>query len=452
MAYRPTHETECCSGNVNRLLPNFVGQMWMTDADGGAVAAVYGPSQASFPTDKGDVTIKCETVYPFTETLTFNVSGAEGASIPLTLRIPTWCMGASIAVNGTPVDLSLHAGTFVKLPDAVKSGDVVTLNLPMTTEKKTLQGQGVYFQRGPLLYAYAIPQMKIEDMEEYENMHGKKPENPDFKCWNITPTGIFNYAYADDGQGVNVIYPTVEEIGGTIPFDRGYTFVNLRIPVKQIEWNLEDDRYTPALPEQGHLTLKSNETEYINLVPYGCTELRLTVFPDANAKPMPTPEIPDYGQPADAPDCVEVVYDCYYAYFEEPRFCWDEPIYCKVRMKDGTTDMHSSKDGNLCELVGNTGNGRKIWRWIGSESTTPPPMEIIFTNHDLLTHVMPFVNGGYYNYDRLLYITGQETGITTVNATAYTDSAWYDLSGRKFFGRPSEKGIYIHNGKKQVNE
>jgi hypothetical protein len=27
---------------------------------------------------------------------------------------------------------------------------------------------------------------------------------------------------------------------------------------------------------------------------------------------------------------------------------------------------------------------------------------------------------------------------------------WYDLSGRKLSGKPSQKGIYIHNGKKEV--
>ena len=226
MAYRPTHETECCSGNVNRMLPNFVSRMWMTDSEGGAVATIYGPSQATFPTDKGDVTITCETDYPFTETLTFTISGAEGATIPLTLRIPSWCASASVAMNGIPANLALPAGTFVKLPNEVKSGDVITLTLPMAVEKKTLAGQGIYFQRGPLLYAYAIPQQMIEDTEEYANMHGKKPENPDFKCWNITPTGNFNYAYTDDGRDIEVNNQAIEEIGGTIPFDRDYTCIN----------------------------------------------------------------------------------------------------------------------------------------------------------------------------------------------------------------------------------
>ena len=454
MAYRPTHETECCSGNVNRMLPNFVSRMWMTDSEGGAVAAIYGPSMTTFPTEKGNVTIKCETSYPFGETLTFRVSGNEGASIPLTLRIPTWCNHSSLAVNGSPVDIYMPAGTFAKVSSGVKDGDVITLTLPMTVEKKTIEGQGVYFQRGPLLYAYAIPQKMTEDTEEYANMHGKKPENPDFKCWSITPTGGFNYAYADDGQPLVVIYPAIEEIGGTIPYDLKYTPVNVRIPVKQIEWGLVDNRYTPALPEQGHLTLLNNVTQYLDLVPYGCTELRLTVFPDADAKPLPAPEEPDYTRPADALDCVKAIDGVYYAYFEEPRFCWDEPIYCKWRTADGVTDLHSNQDGDLCEIVGKTANGRYIWLWSGPAVSEATPVELIFTNHDLLTDIMPFVNGGYYNYDRLLYKADQAEPTNIVRLSdddiVNNKSSWFTLDGRRLSGKPRQHGVYIKDRRKMV--
>jgi hypothetical protein len=457
MAYRPTHETECCSGNVNRMLPNFVSRMWMTDSEGGAVAAIYGPSTVTFPTAQGNIVISCSTEYPFAEALTFTVSGAEGAMLPLTLRIPTWCSNATVTLNGSPIDVALTAGTFVTLPQAVKSGDVVTLTLPMTIEKNALEGQGICFQRGPLLYAYAIPQLMTEDTEEYACMHGKKPENPDFKCWNITPTGAFNYAFADDGQEIKVYYPAIEEIGGTIPFDLNYTPVNLRIPVKQIDWSLVDNRYTPAQPEQGKLTFLSDATQYIDLVPYGCTELRLTVFPDADAQPLPVPEEPDYSRPADAPDCVQLVNDHYCAYFELPRFCWDEPVYCKVRYADGTVDLHSNQDGDLCELVGTTALGRHIWRWTGPAVSEAAPVELIFTNHDLLTDIMPFANGGYYNYDRLLYKAGEEiqTGIVSIHNSQFTihneAGAWYTLDGRKVNVNVNvKKGLYIYNGHKVV--
>ena len=458
MAYRPTHETECCSGNVNRMLPNFMGRMWLTDGDGGAVAAIYGPSKVTYQTDKGDVTITCETNYPFSETLTFRVNGAEGASIPLTLRIPTWCDEAALSINGVAINQVLQAGSFVRLAAPVKQGDIVTLTLPMTVEQKNLEGQGVYFQRGPLLFSYAIPQQKTEDTEEHANMHGKKPENPDFKCWNITPTGAFNYAYASDGKPIEVFYPTVEETEGTIPFDLNYANVKLRLPVKQITWDLVDGRYTPAMPEQGHLELLNGETQYIELVPYGCTELRLTIFPDVNADPLPDAEKPDYARPNDAPDCVTLVDGRYCAYFELPRFCWDTPIYCKVRTANDTTDLQSNQGGDLCELVGTTANGRQIWRWTGPAISEPQPVEIIFTNHDLLTDIMPFDNGGYYNYASQLYNAGLTTGISIHNSELTSSNyrfimhndaeVWYDLFGRKLAGKPTQKGIYINNGKK----
>lgn len=452
MAYRPTHETECCAGNVNRMLPNFVSRMWMTDSEGGAVAAIYGPGTATFHTSTGDVSIRCATAYPFDEMLTFTVSGAEGASIPLSLRIPTWCSGASLTVNGSPVDLTLTAGTFVRLAMPVKNGDVIVLTLPMQVEKHELSGQGIYFQRGPLLYAYAIPQQFTEDNTEYANMHGKKPENPDFKCWNITPVGDFNYAYADNGQPVEY-WAAERHPEDPFPLDIENAAGWIRIPVKQIEWDLVDNRYTPHLPEQGHLTLKNNDTQYIDLVPYGCTELRLTVFPDAGAQPLPEPAKPDYTRPADAPECVQAVDGRYCAYFEEPRFCWDEPIYCKVRMAGDTTiDMQSSKGGDLCTMVGTTANGRKIWRWTGPATTGEAPAEIIFTNHDLLTFVMPFVNSGYYRYDQLVYNASQTTGIRGIISldNVHHDTGCYNTMGQRV--DKSHKGLVIYKGRKYVNQ
>ena len=104
MAYRPTHETECCSGNVNRMLPNFVGRMWMTDSEGGAVAAIYGPSTATFPTDNGHVTITCSTEYPFTETLIFNISGDEGTQT--VIRLAEIAEGADIWYTIDGIQLS----------------------------------------------------------------------------------------------------------------------------------------------------------------------------------------------------------------------------------------------------------------------------------------------------------------------------------------------------------
>ena len=104
-------------------------------------------------------------------------------------------------------------------------------------------------------------------------------------------------------------------------------------------------------------------------------------------------------------------------------------------------------------MVGTTANGRKIWKWTGPAITEEAPKEIIFTNHDLLTQIMPFANGGYYNYDRLIYKAGQTapTGVKTLKAD--DDDAvdyYYDLQGRRYTQEPTSKGVYIKNGKKVV--
>ena len=49
-----------------------------------------------------------------------------------------------------------------------------------------------------------------------------------------------------------------------------------------------------------------------------------------------------------------------------------------------------------------------------------------------------------------------QTGIREMNATApgtypaweESNGAWYSLDGRKLNGKPTAKGLYIHNGKK----
>ena len=45
----------------------------------------------------------------------------------------------------------------------------------------------------------------------------------------------------------------------------------------------------------------------------------------------------------------------------------------------------------------------------------------------------------------------QPTGIKTMSdVRSMMSDVWYDLNGRKLTGRPTKKGIYIHNGKKVV--
>ena len=283
MQYRPTHETECCAGNVHRILPNYISRMWLKDANGDPVAALYGPSVADF----GWAKITEETDYPFDGRIKFRFAVKEPGEHSFTYRVPGWCRKAG-------------AGKFATIRRAFRDGETVELDFPMEPVFETVpprfvvdyadlergvkrpaerfadSPQGTVVTRGPLVFAYSIPAVRTEDTVEHANMNGKKSGNPGFKSWNMRPAAPFNYALAahraevcaDGGEGA-------EACDGFYKHPAG---VRLRVQVRRIEWTLDEDRFTPDLPEKPAV-LDEPETA-VELVPYGATTLRLSVFPD----------------------------------------------------------------------------------------------------------------------------------------------------------------------------
>ena len=280
MAYRPTHETECCSGNVHRFMPNYVTYMWLRRKDGAIAAALYGPSCGTFDLPDGKTCrIEQHTEYPFEGEIEFRFFLDGKAEIPFLLRIPDWCDDARISVNGKPWKLPATHGTFVTIRRNFRNGDRIRLSLAMKPHLTSIPGQGVYLQRGPLVFSYAVPQHKTEDQTVYANMNGKTPANPAFKCWSIEPAGAWNYALCTDSPMLPEVIHPQEAKPGSYPFEAEQTPVKIRVPAKKIRWELEEERYTPRLPEGGVAQPISDTVEYLDLIPYGCTELRLTVFP-----------------------------------------------------------------------------------------------------------------------------------------------------------------------------
>jgi len=280
MAYRPTHETECCAGNVHRIWPNYVSRMWLRGPRGAVVAALYGPSAYSGRADGVDFTIDERTDYPYDGTVEFAFSSAKPVRLDFRFRRPEWCERMKVFVNGTPLETVTAKGTFAAVKREFRGGDRVRLEMAMdpvlheappirflsakkdgifaTMEGSSTKSQGVYFTRGPLLYALPVEGDWLEDAVEHANMRGKKSGNPDFKCWNVRPKSAWNYAIA----------------GRTAKFAKG----RLLVPARRIKWELHENRMMPWIPEK--VEPLSDRNEEIALVPYGDTTLRVSVFPE----------------------------------------------------------------------------------------------------------------------------------------------------------------------------
>lgn len=282
MAYRPTHETECCAGNVSRWMPNFTSRLWMRNVkEGGLVAAMYAPSKVTYKEGEAEVTIEEDTYYPFDTEISFRFSTSREVQMPFTFRIPGWAEDCKVMMNGKKiaVEKQSQGGQFVTIKNTFRTGDVVTVKFDATPKVVAAkEGQGQYVECGPLLYSYAIPEKWEEDTEVHKNLNGKASENPDFKCWNITPAGKWNYGLTAAVKAPKLKVNKKLLKSGAYPFDAETNPLSMQIPVNEVDWTLIDGVRNPDTPK-GNEVHPTGKKAKVTLVPYGSTQLRVTVFP-----------------------------------------------------------------------------------------------------------------------------------------------------------------------------
>lgn len=300
MCYRPKPGTECCTGEVNRIMPNYVSRMWLWRGVD-PVAALYGPSSIRFERDGRQVAVHEETWYPFSDEIDFVVETDEPVRFTLWLRIPGWCRDAAVYKNGMRIGKRHRAATFVPVEGVFHNGDRVRLTLPMRTAVRQWPGQGISVERGPLVYALPVAQRRERD-------RGDKNQTREFPAWNMYPVAPWNYALCIDEQDVEndvrVEYGPMTLQPFSVPP------VRLRVPMRRVRgWRIRkakrlralagelvdparnkwriypktitgDFMLTPPLPSPESLPSRlGKQVEEMTLVPYGATLLRVAVFP-----------------------------------------------------------------------------------------------------------------------------------------------------------------------------
>ncbi len=259
----------CCTANMHQGWPKFVAHLWMATHDQGLAAVAYGPSSVTAKVADGvEVTIGEETDYPFDGQIRFRVKAPKAVKFPLHLRIPAWALGAEALVAGET--LTQEPGKFLVVDRTWQPGDELTLTLPMAIRLETRYRDAIAVFRGPLAYSLRIK----ERFQELKRHHPTLP----VVDWEIYPESPWNYGLLVDRERPEESIRVAKVVSpGPQPFANESAPVVLavqgrRLPDWKLVQNSADDPPPSPVESQEPLT-------ELELVPYGCTRLRITEFP-----------------------------------------------------------------------------------------------------------------------------------------------------------------------------
>ena len=287
MSYRPNPGTECCAGNVNRFFPIYCGKMYLKK--GRSLSAVfYGESTIKF----GGVCIEQHTNYPFEDTVRFVFRTNKPRSVDFRVRIPAWCQAPVIKINGEAIEVTAKNG-FASLKRVYSEGDTIVLELPAELKTVNWGKNGVFVERGPLLFTYGMYGDRQIDKDD-------KKSTKAFPAYNIYPDKDWNYALVDGEMTLSR-----NEMCDT-PWSIAHAPMTVTVKARKVNnwtllhtdtiravhnlyerpWKMEtkkgDFLFTPPLPTDDFIKENGlDEEETITLVPYACAKVRLTVFPKA---------------------------------------------------------------------------------------------------------------------------------------------------------------------------
>lgn len=255
----------CCTANMHQGWPKFATHLWMRTQDKGLAALTYAPCTIATQVLGIPVQIQVDSNYPFSETVHIVVSTECPIRFPLLLRVPTWAEGAHIILEDGRKE-PMQPGTYYRVEQEWHRPTLICLHLPMQIHAQTRYHASVSVERGPLVYA-----LKIE--EEWKQIRGEPPHAD----WEVHPKGPWNYALKMERVHPEHSCRVIFHSPGAVPFSPEGASVHLRVKGRRIpSWTLEHNAAGP-LPVSP--VSSAQPIEDLTLIPYGCTNLRVTEFP-----------------------------------------------------------------------------------------------------------------------------------------------------------------------------
>lgn len=272
----------CCTTNMHQGWPKFTQNLWYATDDAGLAALVYAPSRVTAMVAGGiEACVTEETFYPFDENIRFTVSfpdrKVKSAYFPIRFRIPAWCVGAELKVNGERVGDPCGAGDLVTVRRTWAKGDVVTLDLPMSVECSRWFDSSAVIERGPLVYALRMN-------ETWTRKQTAASEKVRYGDWYYEVTSDSPWNFCLSGKTLKSVAENCTVIRNDVdaslyPWTLENAPLSIRIPARpMLDWKA----YRGSVGQVQYFTQQGGDLgaeQTIELIPYGCTTLRIAEFP-----------------------------------------------------------------------------------------------------------------------------------------------------------------------------
>ena len=158
----------CCPPNIIRLVSSL--EDYIASVHGGALYMhLYAGSDLALSVDGQDVCLKTETNYPRDGEISVTAAMEQPARFPLNLRVPAWCPGWTLKLNGEALEPAVTGG-YITLTRTWNPGDRLELSLEMpvsfvSAHPRIYEDAGkAAVSRGPLVYC-------LEEADNGRNLH-----------------------------------------------------------------------------------------------------------------------------------------------------------------------------------------------------------------------------------------------------------------------------------------